>query len=150
MYHLEFRPMRRAASLFNDREFDRFFQAKEETFMPPTEILSTEKSYLIRLDIPGVDQSDLEIEVKEDQLIVSGERKVKKVSETEEYFRSERKYGKFSRAFSLPKNLKTEFIEAHFENGVLEIVLPKVEKTEVTKIKISSRSKQDVETGYKS
>jgi HSP20 family protein len=146
MYHLELRPMRRTASLLTDQ----FFQGKEESFVPATEVLSTDKSYLIRIDVPGIEQSDLEIEIKEDQLLVAGERKIKKVSETEEYFRSERRYGKFTRVFSLPKNLKTELIEAHFENGVLEIVLPKVEKVETTKIKISSRSKQDVETGFKS
>lgn len=154
MYHLELRPMRRAASLltdqFFDQEFNRFFQTKEQTFIPPTEILSTDKSYILRLEIPGVLESDVEIEVKEDQLVVTGERKAKKISENEEYFRSERIYGKFTRAFSLPKNLKTEAIEAHYENGVLEIFLPKVEKVESTKIKISNRSKHDVETGFKS
>jgi len=78
MYHLELRPMRRAASLFSDHVWDKEVEKllnalpKTEGSVPATEVLHAEKDYFIRLDVPGVMQEDIEIEVEDNHLVISG------------------------------------------------------------------------------
>lgn len=134
MYHFELKPARRAQW---EKEVERFFDVfsnNEYNFAPACEILDEEKFYSIGLDIPGLSKDELEIEVKDNHLHVSGERKQ---TEKTNVLRTERRYGKFSRMFSLPQNVNAEAIEARFENGVLEITLPKEEKSQSKKIQIS-------------
>ncbi len=148
MYHFELRPNRRNVSAGPnswDKEFEKFFDvfSRSEYFAPACEILDEEKSYTIGLDIPGLKKEEIEIEVKDNHLHVTGERKAPQVQET--MLRSERKYGKFSRVFSLPQNVNAESIQAKFENGVLEITLPKEEKSTTRKISITGWNKDSQE-----
>jgi HSP20 family protein len=148
MYNLELKPNGRAAwgapSMLND--LDRFFDVISKTsdnfFSPACEILDRETNFTISLDVPGMNKDEINIEVKDNQLVVNGERKFQSKEDT--VLKSERRYGKFSRVFTLPKNVKTEAIEASFSNGVLEITLPKEEKAQARKISISA-----VQDGHK-
>lgn len=138
MYNLELRPFRR--QFWNnelDKMFDNLATKTEDVFAPTCEITEEEKQFLISLDIPGLKKEDINIEVKENQLYVSGERKFTGKSEKDTVLRSERRYGKFTRTFTLPANVNTEAIQARFENGVLELALPKEEKAQSRKISIS-------------
>lgn len=148
MYHFELRPNRRSASAQPnswDKEFEKFFDvfSRAEYFAPACEILDEEKSYSISLDIPGLKKEEIDIEVKDNHLHVTGERKAPQGQDN--LLRSERKYGKFSRVFSLPQNVDAESIQAKFENGVLEITLPKEEKSTTRKISISDWNKDSTE-----
>ena len=154
MYHFELKPFRK--NTWNshaewDKELEKFFDvfSKTDYFAPPCEILDEEKFYSIGLDIPGLLKEDLEIEVKENHLHISGERKVVRQGNGDNILRSERRYGKFSRVFSLPQNVNPEGIEARFENGVLEVIIPKEQKSQSKKIVISDSSKAKLESDLK-
>lgn len=137
MYHFELRPNRTHNQW--EKEFEKLFDvfSKEDLYAPACEILDEEKSYSISLDIAGVTKDDINIEVKDNHLYISGERKYNGKVEKDYILRSERRYGKFSRVFSLPKNVNPDAIEARFENGVLDLTLPKEEKSQTLKITIS-------------
>lgn len=133
MYNLELRPSFRnfwhTHSLLD--------QMTERNFTPDCEIRDEEKFFAISIDVPGIKKEDIDLEVKENHLSVTGERKYLSDKEKDNVVRTERRYGKFSRVFTLPQNVNTEGIEAKFENGVLEIILPKEEKAQARKITIS-------------
>lgn len=154
MYQFELKPFR--TSQWNpasewEKEVEKIFDAFSRTnsFSPACEIRDEEKNYLISVDVPGLSKEELEIEVKENQLHVTGERKQKERSEKDSLLRSERRYGRFSRAFTLPQNVNTDAIEARFENGVLEIAIPKEEKAQARKITISDWKRESIPTDLK-
>lgn len=122
-----------------NREIEKFFDGATEAdyLAPPCEIVDQEKAYAISLDIPGFRKDQIEIEVKDRRLHVSGQRDEVKRAETETVLRQERRFGKFNRIFTLPDNIQEEGILAKFENGVLNITLPKTEKSQSRKVTIS-------------
>ena len=155
MYHFELKPSLRNQVLSAhspwEKEIERIFDvfSKSDYFAPACEILDQEKFYSIGLDIPGLAKEDIELEVKDNKLHVSGERKMKDQGEKDSVLRSERRYGKFSRVFTLPQNINADAIEARFENGVLEILLPKEEKPHSKKIPISGWTNSEKESTLK-
>ena len=98
------------------------------TFTPRIDVKEDDVSYEISAELPGLEEKDIEISVADGSLVLRGE----KTSDTEEkegkYFRQERIYGRFERAFHLPDGVEAEKIEAKFKNGVLAITLPKKEE----------------------
>lgn len=146
MYHFELKPFRNSQwnpTLEWEKEVEKIFDAfsKNNSWSPATEIVDEEKAFILSMDIPGINKENLDIEVKENKLFVSGERKQLERDERSGVVRSEKRYGKFSRVFTLPQNVNAELIEARFENGVLEIALPKEEKAQPRKITISEALK---------
>lgn len=142
MYNLELRPNRRHFwnNSILEKELDKIFENVTKTenfFAPACEIRDEETHFSISLDIPGIKKEEIDLEVKENELHITGERKYSAKSEKDNVLRTEKRYGKFSRVFTLPQNVKSEAIEAKFENGVLEIVLPKEERAQSRKITIS-------------
>ena len=140
MYHFELAPGHRRQQW--EKEIEKFFDvfSRNDHFAPACEINDGEKFYSIGLDIPGLTPDEIEIEVKDNRLHISGERKASDNSQKQNVLRSERRYGKFERVFGLPQNVDSDAIEARFENGVLEITLPKEEKSQTKKISISTKS----------
>ena len=97
-------------------------------FTPRVDIIENEKNFEVLVAVPGMNKEDFSIDINENYLTVSGERKFTK-ERKENAFRSiETQYGSFSRSFSLPDNININSIEAEYKNGILEIVLPKDEK----------------------
>ena len=94
--------------------------------------------FYIRAELPGVDVKDLDIQTTANNLTIAGERKVAPEGEAARYHRREREGGRFSRAFSLPKDIDTERVEARLANGVLTLKLPKAESAKPKKISIGS------------
>lgn len=138
MYNLELKPLRRHLwSTELDRMFDSLAKT-DETFAPHCEILDGEKYFTISMDVPGLKKDEISLEIKDQKLHLTGERKFEKTEEQGQVLRSERRYGKFARVFTLPPNVNTEAIEARFENGVLEVIIPKEEKAQSRKIEILS------------
>lgn len=97
-------------------------------FVPNVNTREGEFAYHIDLDLPGMKKEDININVEENSLIISGERKVKEEITEDDYHKIETSFGKFERVFSLPKNIDIENITASSEDGVLEVVIPKHEK----------------------
>lgn len=147
MFHLDLRNHKHP--VWNtewEKEVDKLFDvfSKQDFFAPACEILDGEKSYSVSLDMPGIKEEDIDIEVKDNHLSISAERKSESRTDKDNVLRTERRYGKYSRVFSLPQNVNPEAIEAKFTNGVLEVVLPKEEKSQSRKIAIGGAKKAEI------
>ncbi|MBE9045308.1 Hsp20/alpha crystallin family protein [Pleurocapsales cyanobacterium LEGE 10410] len=105
---------------------------------PAVEIKEQDKELILKAEIPGIDAKDLEVEVAEDRVTLSGEHKEEKKTEDKEknYFHSEFYYGKFERVIPLPVAVKTDEIKSDFEKGVLTLTLPKVEDAPKKSVKV--------------
>ncbi len=103
---------------------------------PVVDIREVEDALLIQAELPGIDKKDISLEVKDGVLTISGERRYEKEVDEENVHRVERVYGKFSRSFSLPRNINADKVEATMENGVLNIRLPKHESAKPKAITI--------------
>lgn len=110
-----------------DETLSRIF--KEETprgtWSPPVDIVEQENLVLLKIDLPEMHQSDIEIKVEENTLIIQGERRFIKENPEERYLQLERPYGQFQRTFALPKAIDQEEIKASLKDGVLRIMLPR-------------------------
>lgn len=110
----------------------------ERVWRPRADIIENENEYKVLFDLPGIGKEDVEITIEDGVLAVSGERK-REVSEDEKTgYRRERVFGKFLRKFQMENVIDAENISAKFENGVLEISLPKLEAAKPRKIEISA------------
>ena len=98
------------------------------TFTPVVNTREGEFAYHIDVDLPGVKKEDISIDIDEGKLTISGERSLKEEVKEEDYYKVETSFGKFQRMFTLPKNVDVENITATTDNGVLEVIIPKIEK----------------------
>jgi HSP20 family protein len=106
-------------------------------FVPPVDIYEDEHGIVLKLEAPGVDQKDLDIKVENNVLTVTGERKFEKEEKEENFHRVERRYGSFTRSFTLPNTVNTEDVQAEYENGVLKIRLAKRAEAKPKQIKVN-------------
>ena len=131
------------------REFDRLFESffptrpdggdealESAVWTPRIDLSETEDAYLIHLDLPGWKKEDVEINIHDGTLSISGERRNEETEEDRTFVRVERSHGRFFRSFSLPQTINTEGIEATFEDGVLSIAVPKAEELKPRRIDI--------------
>ncbi len=95
-------------------------------FVPVVNTREGEFAYHVDVDLPGVKKEDIKVDINKGILTISGERKIKDEVKEEDYYKVETYFGKFSRSFTLPDNADIENIEAANENGVLEVVIPKL------------------------
>lgn len=100
------------------------------TFSPSVNTREGEFAYHLDIDLPGIKKEDIIVDVKDGRLSISGERNFKEEVKEEDYYKVETSFGKFTRSFDLPENIDIENIEANSENGVLEVIIPKLEKVE--------------------
>ncbi len=103
-------------------ELDRSFV--KHIWAPPLEVTEKNGVFTAKLELPGIAKDDLKVEATEDALTVTGERKMEKEEKEENFFRSERYYGKFQRQIWLPKDAKVDQVKAELSNGVLTISVP--------------------------
>lgn len=102
-------------------------------FVPVVNTREGENAYHIDVDLPGVKKDDISVDIDKNILTISGERKTKEEIKEEDYYKVETSFGKFSRSFTIPENIDTENIEARSEDGVLEVIIPKMEATKTKK-----------------
>ena len=123
-------------SLFDTMEDDK--ESAISSFTPSVNTREGEYAYHVDVDLPGVKKEDINIDVKENVLTISGERSSKEETKEEGYYRVESSFGKFQRSFTLPENVDVEDINASTSDGVLEVVIPKLkaEKQESKKIEV--------------
>jgi HSP20 family protein len=114
-------------------------------WMPAMDLLETEDHFVLRADLPGMDQDDVKIELEDTTLTVSGERKAEHESNSEGYYRVERALGTFARTLTLPQGVDPEAVAASFDRGVLEIRVPKPEARKPRRIEIGSGDRKTIE-----
>jgi len=106
-----------------------------DDFSPAINTREGEFAYHIEVDLPGMKKEDINIQVEDSTLIISGERKVKEEIKEENYYKIESSFGSFTRSFTLPEEADIENIHAESEDGVLEVIVPKLESAKVDKVK---------------
>jgi len=142
-------PFRELSSL--QTEMNRLFNTAFDTspggngggsrrWAPAMDLLETEDHFVLRADLPGMTQSDVNIELEDNVLTVSGERKAEHEEKREGFYRVER--ASFSRSLTLPKGVDAESVTAGFDNGVLEVRIPKPEQRKPRKITIGTAGEE--------
>ena len=96
--------------------------------MPKVDIIENEKAFELHVAVPGLSKEDFNIELNKNLLTISGERKLSSEKKDTNYHSIETQYGSFSRSFTLPENVDAEKINAKYNNGILELMVPKDEK----------------------
>jgi HSP20 family protein len=104
---------------------------------PAMDLVETDDHYVLKADLPGVSEGDVKIELEDNVLTVSGERKSSDEDSKQGYYRVERSYGAFSRTLTLPEGVDAGSIDATFDRGVLEVKIPKPEQRKPRKVEIS-------------
>lgn len=148
MFLTQRRPLRRVPSmqdqfrrLLEDDFFKPFFRGGEEdnwsTDYPAADIFETKDDYILKLEVPGMKKDDIKVEINQNTLTVSGERKQDSDVKEDNYHRVERFYGSFNRSFTLPGETDTAKIKATMKDGILELKIPKAEEKKAKSISIN-------------
>jgi HSP20 family protein len=115
-----------------------------QNWVPALDVWETESDLVYAFDLPGIPEEEIELEVSDDTLTVSAQREKTAEESGDRFFRFERRYGSFSRAVGLPQGIDESKIAASYENGVLEVRVPKPEEAKPRKISVGN-AKPDIE-----
>jgi HSP20 family protein len=143
---VRFDPTREVDSLQSEvnRVFDAFFgnggavATRSRRWVPAMDLLETDDHLILRADLPGLGHDDVEIEIKDGVLSVSGERRAEHEDKSEGYYRVERAFGSFSRSLSLPRGVNADAVDASFDDGVLEVRIPKPAERKPHRVEIGA------------
>ncbi len=124
---------REIEKLFED--FFSPFEAKT-TFLPHVDVMEDENNVIIKVDVPGMGQKDVSVEIQDDQLVIRGERKEEEELKGKNVYVSERRYGRFVRRITLPDYVEAEKTKAKIKDGVLTVTIPKKEKVKPKQISV--------------
>src|SRR5437660_9770479 len=106
-------------------------------FAPAVDVYEDEHQVTLKVEVPGIDEKDIDVRVENNTLTVQGERKIEHEEKEENYRRVERQYGSFVRTFTLPPTVDNEKVAANYEKGVLKITLPKKAEAKPKQIKVN-------------
>jgi HSP20 family protein len=115
------------------------------SFVPAVDVYEDSKKVVLKLEVPGIDEKDLDIRVENNTLTVKGERKFEKEEKEENFHRIERRYGTFYRAFTLPSTVDTEHVQANYQSGILKLELSKKPEAQPKQIKVNVGGEKKVE-----
>lgn len=116
------------------------------SFVPPVDIYEDGNRVVLKLEVPGMKQEDLSIQMENNTLTIQGERKFEKETEEKNYHRVERRYGSFARSFTLPNTVDPEKVQAQYDAGVLSIELAKRPEAKPKQIKVHVGGTKQVES----
>src|SRR5580658_1742440 len=136
----------RVNSLFQDIAGDNS-AVTAASFAPAVDVYENGEKLVLKLDVPGIKEEDLDIRVENQTLTVRGERKFEKEEKEENFHRIERRYGSFYRSFTIPTTVNPENIKASYESGVLKIELEKRAEAKPKQIKVEVGSAKPIEAG---
>jgi HSP20 family protein len=147
-------PLREFGTLQN--EMNRLFNSVFDTppaggnaamrrWVPAMDLTETDDHFVLRADLPGLSEEDVNIELEEGTLTVSGERKSEHEDKREGFYRVERAFGSFSRSLTLPQGIDPESVTASFDRGVLEVRIPKPEQRKPRRIEINGSGPKTIE-----
>jgi HSP20 family protein len=137
-----------------NRLFNTFFDQPGQTgrdtstqrrWIPAMDLIETGEDYVLRADLPGLSDGDVNVQLEDNVLTISGERKTEHDQQQEGYYRLERAFGSFSRSLTLPDGVDPAGIEAHFDRGVLEIRIPKPEQRKPRTVQINLGAAKAIE-----
>jgi HSP20 family protein len=145
---IRWEPVRELNTIQNEmnRLFNTFFEAPTpgnggttsmRRWIPAMDLVETEDHFVLRADLPGLSESEVNIELEDNVLTISGERKAEHEERKEGYYRVERASGTFSRSLTLPEGVNPDAVQASFDRGVLEVRIPKPEQRKPRKVAIS-------------
>lgn len=129
---------------------DSFAEGREEAltntaFAPPVDVYEDEHNVTLKIEVPGIDEKDIDVRIENNTLTVHGERKFEKQEKEENYRRVERQYGSFTRSFTLPNTVDSENVVANYDQGVLKVKLAKKAEAKPKQIKVNVGSEKTVE-----
>ena len=134
-----------------NRVFDNFWRSFDQPFgslttpsdtgMPRSDVVETDAAVEVSVELPGMEEKDIDVSLTDDALTIKGERKVEREDDKKGYYLSERSYGSFYRSIPVPPGVDTEKVEAAFKNGVLTVTLPKTEEAQAKIKKITVNAK---------
>jgi HSP20 family protein len=142
---IRWEPVREFGTIQNEmnRLFNSFFDSPAlssgavRRWIPPMDLVGSDGEFVLRADLPGLSEGDVNIEIEDNVLTISGERKSEQSERKEGYYRVERSYGAFSRSLTLPEGVDGDAVKASFANGVLEVRIPKPEAPKPRKVAIA-------------
>lgn len=117
------------------------FPVEERGWTPSVDVFEKDDKFVVKAELPGTKEEDIDVSVVGDILTIKGEKKMEAEVKEEDYYRYERTYGSFCRSIPLPSTVDSSKIEADFENGILEVTLPKSAEVKPKKITVSARKK---------
>lgn len=112
-------------------------QSPQTAWVPAVELKDTGSELLVRAEVPGVDGKDLNIQVTQDAVLIAGEHRYEKQSESQGHFRSEFRYGSFQRVIPLPAKVQNQQVKADLKDGILNLTLPKLEQEQNRVFKVN-------------
>jgi HSP20 family protein len=129
---------------------DSYGDAREEalttsTFAPPVDVYEDEHNITLKIEVPGIDEKDIDVRIENNTLTVHGERKFEKEEKEENFRRVERQYGSFTRSFTLPNTVDAEGVQANYEKGILKVRLAKKAEAKPKQIKVNVSGERSIE-----
>src|SRR5262249_25268004 len=129
---------------------DSFGEGREEAlttgnFAPPVDVYEDEHSVTLKIEVPGIEEKDIDVRVENNTLTVQGERNFEKEEKEENFRRVERQYGSFTRSFTLPNTVDIDSIQANYDKGILKIQLAKKAEAKPRQLKVNAGSQKAME-----
>jgi HSP20 family protein len=115
-----------------------FEEGQPQRWVPAMDLVEADDHFLLKADLPGLGEDDVNIEVRDNALTISGERKAEHESRERGWYRVERSFGRFSRSLTLPEGVNADAVEASFDKGVLEVTIPKPEERKPRRVQIKA------------
>jgi HSP20 family protein len=115
------------------------------SFAPPVDVYEDEHNITLKVEVPGIDEKDIDVRLENNTLTVHGERKFENEEKEENYRRVERRYGSFTRSFTLPNTVDAENVTANYDKGVLKIQLAKKSEAKPKQIKVNIGSQKTLD-----
>jgi HSP20 family protein len=115
------------------------------SFAPPVDVYEDEHNITLKIEVPGIDEKDIDVRMENNTLTVHGERKFEKEEKEENFRRLERQYGSFTRSFTLPSSVDPEHVSAHYDKGMLKINLAKKAEAKPKQIKVNVGGQKTLE-----
>jgi HSP20 family protein len=114
-------------------------------FAPPVDVYEDEHFVTLKVEVPGIDEKDIDVRLENNTLTIHGERKFEKEEKEENYRRVERQYGNFTRSFTVPSTLDPESVSAHYDKGILKVKIAKKAEAKPKQIKINVGGEKTLE-----
>ncbi len=129
---------------------DSFGDARDEAlttsnFAPPVDVYEDEHNITLKIEVPGIEEKDIDVRIENNTLTVHGERKFEKEEKEENFRRVERQYGSFTRSFMLPNTVDADKVQAHYDKGILKVQLAKKAEAKPKQIKVNVGSERVLE-----
>ncbi len=133
-------PFREMTTLQNqvNRLADSLWSGQKESWVPAVDVFDAKDAVVLKAELPGMKIDDIQIEVDDNVLTIKGERSFEEKVDQERYYRVERRYGSFQRSLALPQGVKADDIQATYEDGVLQVTVPKTDEQKPKRIEVRS------------